>query len=221
MLSNRQSFELQMVGTSTSLAPDCQLKCHASDDSILDYGQYVRLSTRNFLCSAPTGNSTMDFSTLPVNDGVLDSLPEHKRRSQVPCSPSPLRSRGVQNSSMVPTDSNKATQRKLYNDASFPIVEVKSQLPNELHGGIGERPVITRPRPRCPLSTEAGKLEKKIRASSCSHSLTHTWDSWERRSLQAQWREHIRQENACARGGYSRGPEILKALEKLKKGSQL
>ena len=94
-LPHRQSFELQMVSTLTSLARDCQLKCHASADSILDYGQYVILSTGNFLCSAPTGNSTMDFSTLPVNDGVVDSPPEQKRCSQVPCSPSPLRSKGV------------------------------------------------------------------------------------------------------------------------------
>ena len=215
MLPHRQSFELQMVSTLTSLASDCQLKCHASADSILDYGQYVILSTGNFLCSAPTGNSTMDFSTLPVNNGVVDSPPEQKRCSQVPCSPSPLRSKGFQNSSMVPTDSNKATQRKLYEDANFPTVEAKSQLPNGLHRRF------THPRPCCPLSTKAGRLEKKMRAASCSHSPTHTWDSWERWSLQAQRREQIRQANACAKGGYSRGPKILKTLEKLKKGSQL
>ena len=204
-----------MVSTSTSLPPDCQLKCHASADSILDYGQYFIFSTRNFLCSAPTTNSTMDFSTLLVNNGVVDSPPEQKRCSQVPCSPSPLRSKGVQNSSMVPSDSNKATQRKLYEDANFPTVEAKSQLPNGLHRGF------TPPCPYCPLSTEAGRLEKKMCAASCSHSSTHTWDSWERQSLQEQWREQIHQANACARGGYSRGLEILKALEKLKKGSQL
>ena len=204
-----------MVSASTSIPPNCQLKCHASADSILDYGQYVILSTGNFLCSAPTGNSTMDFSTLPVNDGVMDCPPEQKRCSQVPCLPSPLRSKGVQNSSMVPTDLNKATQRNLYEDANFPTVEPKSQLPNGLCGGF------TRPHLCCPLSTEAGRLEKKMRAAYCSHSPTHTWDSWERRSLQAQRREQIRQANACVRGGYSRGPEILKALEKLKKESQL
>ena len=65
-----------MVSASPSVPPDCQLKCHASVDSILDYGQYVILSTGNFLCSAPIGNLTMDFSTLPVNDGVVDSPPE-------------------------------------------------------------------------------------------------------------------------------------------------
>ena len=109
VLSNRQLFKLQMVSMSTSLALDCQLKCHASTDSILDYGQYVILSTGNFLCSAPTGNSTMDFSTLPVNDVVVDSPPQRKRHSQVSCSPSLLCSRGVQNSSMVLADLIKAT----------------------------------------------------------------------------------------------------------------
>ena len=197
MLPHRQSFELQMVSTSTSLAHDCQLKCHASANSIMDYGQYVILSTRNFLCSSPTRNLTMDFSTLPVNDRVVDSPPEQKRCSQVPCSPSPFHSRGVQNSSIVPTNLNKATQRKLYEDANFPTAEAKSQLPNGLHGGF------TRPLPCCLLSIEAGRLEKKMRAASCSHSPTHTWDSWERRFLQAQQREQIRQANACARGGYS------------------
>ena len=157
----------------------------------------------------------MDFSTLPVNDGVVDSPPEQKRCSQVPCLPSLLRSKGVQNSSMVPTDSNKATQRQLCEDANFPTIEAKSQLPNGLHGGF------THPRPCCPLSTEVGRLEKKMHVASCSHSPIHTWDSWERRSLQEQWREQICQANACARGGYSQGSEILKALEKLKKGSQL
>ena len=49
VLPHRQLFELQMVSMSTSLALDCQLKCHASADSILDYGQYVILSTGNFL----------------------------------------------------------------------------------------------------------------------------------------------------------------------------
>ena len=177
-LPHRQSFELQMVSMSTSLALDCQFKCHASADSILDYGQYVILSTGNFLCSAPTRNSTMDFSTLPVNNGIVDSPPKQKRFSQVPCSPSPLHSKGVQNLSMVPTNSNKVTQRKLYEDANFPTVEAKSQLPNGLYGGF------TRPCPCCPLSTEVGRLEKKMRATSCSHSPTHIWDSWERRSLQ-------------------------------------
>ena len=60
-LLHRQSFELQGVSTSMSLAPDCQLKCHASADSILDYGQYVILSTGNLmLCT----NREFDYGLL-------------------------------------------------------------------------------------------------------------------------------------------------------------
>ena len=38
------------------------LQCKASAESIMDYGQNIVLSTGNFLCSAPSVNSTMDFS---------------------------------------------------------------------------------------------------------------------------------------------------------------
>ena len=40
---------------------------------MMDYGQNVILSTRNFLCSTPSMNSTMDFSKKPLEDGVVDS----------------------------------------------------------------------------------------------------------------------------------------------------
>ena len=40
---------------------------------MMDYGQNVILSTRNFLCSAPSMNSTIDFSKKPLEDGVVDS----------------------------------------------------------------------------------------------------------------------------------------------------
>ena len=53
-----------------------RLRCEVSAESILDYGQYVILSTGNFLCSAPSLNSTMDFSRKPIEDGVVDSPPE-------------------------------------------------------------------------------------------------------------------------------------------------
>ena len=65
------------------------------------------------------------------------------------------------------------------------------------------------------LSTER-YLKRKLIGPSRSHLLSSTWDSWERRSLQAQWQEHIRQEGSYDKGSYSRGPEILKAMEKLK-----
>lgn len=55
-----------------------RLQCEVSADSIMDYGQNVLLSTGNFLCSAPSVNSTMDFSKKLVDDGVVDSPLEKK-----------------------------------------------------------------------------------------------------------------------------------------------
>ena len=74
---------------------DGRFPCQASEDSIFDYGQYEILSTGNFLCSAPTMVSTMDFSAKHVENGVVDSPPEKKPRLVVLCSPSPLRSTDV------------------------------------------------------------------------------------------------------------------------------
>ena len=44
----------------------------------MDYEQNIVLSTGNFLCSAPSVNSTMDFSKKRVEDGVVDSPIEKK-----------------------------------------------------------------------------------------------------------------------------------------------
>ena len=54
---------------------DGDLHCPALEDSILDYGQYAILSTRSFLCSAPTLNSSMDFSIKHIEDGVVNNPP--------------------------------------------------------------------------------------------------------------------------------------------------
>ena len=59
-------------------------------------------------------------------------------------------------------------------------------------------------------------LKKKLVGPSHSHLLSSIWDSWERRSLQAERWEHIRQEGSYDKGSYSQGPKILKAMEKLK-----
>ena len=65
---------------SESTAPILALPCQASADSILDHRQYVILSTRNFLYSAPTVNSTMDFFVKPIEEEVVDSPPNSKLR---------------------------------------------------------------------------------------------------------------------------------------------
>ena len=107
--------------TSGSTAPALALPCQASADSILDYGQYVILSTGNFLCSAPMVNSTMDFSVKPIEEGVVDSPPHSKLGLPISCSPSPLRSMHHRALSMSPDSSDKGTQRKLYGEETIPI----------------------------------------------------------------------------------------------------
>ena len=67
------------------------LQCKASAESIMDYGQNIGLesgrwttdSTWNFLCFAPSVNSTMDFSKKRVEDGVVDSPIEKKGKVAV------------------------------------------------------------------------------------------------------------------------------------------
>ena len=98
--------EIASGSTAPTFALPCQL---ASTDSILDYGQYVILSTRNFLCSAPTVNSTMDFSVKPIKEGVVDSPPNSKLRLPISYSPSPLRLMDRRASSMSPGSSEKGT----------------------------------------------------------------------------------------------------------------
>ena len=111
----------QMEIASGSTAPALALPCQACADSILDYGQYVILSTGNFLCSAPTVNSTMDFSVKPIEEGVVDSPPNTKLRMPISCSPSPLRLMHHRALSMSLDSSDKGTQRKLYGEETIPI----------------------------------------------------------------------------------------------------
>jgi hypothetical protein len=209
-----------MRNESTSPTTDGGLTCQASADSILDYGQYEILSTGNFLCSTPTLNSTMDFSIRSVEDGVVDSPPDRKPRLPVLFSPSPLRSREIRASSA--TASGRGTQKRLYGDANYPICSpvVKSLVQVEPRDKIVHVPVISPSLPHERASTQVGRLKRKLDGPSCIQSSARSWDSWERRSLQAQQWEHIRQVGWISKGGYSRGPEILMAREKLKTTSR-
>ena len=119
-------FQVEIALGSTT--PTLALPCLASTDSILDYGQYVILSMGNFLCSAPTVNSTMDFSIKPIEEGVVDSPLNSKLRLPILRSPSPLRSMDRRASSMSPGSSEKGTQRKLYGEESIPI-ETATRMP--------------------------------------------------------------------------------------------
>ena len=124
------SFHMfQMEIASRSTAPTLTLPCQASTDSILDYGQYMILSTGNFLCSTPTVNSIMDFSIKPIEEGVVDSPPNSKLRLPISCSPSPLRSMDRCALSMSPDSSDKGTQKKLYGEETIPIATA-TRMPN-------------------------------------------------------------------------------------------
>ena len=68
-------FVYQIMSILEGYVQEGGLPCAAFADSILDYGQFLILSTGNFLCSAATENSTMDFSTKPIDDSVVDSPP--------------------------------------------------------------------------------------------------------------------------------------------------
>jgi hypothetical protein len=119
----------QILGTPTTHVLRSGLACEASADSIWDYGQYLILSTGNFLGSAATANSTMDFSPKPVEDGVVDSPPSGRKRQPLSCSPSPLRPMGHP-TSVTPSD--KVPQRKLYEDLGCQVAPVvlKSKVPS-------------------------------------------------------------------------------------------
>ena len=105
-------------------------RCAASADSILDYGQYAisQSGTGHIMYSAATAQSTMDFSTKPINDGVVDSPPYGGKRPLSVCSPSPLKSRTLITSPRIAPSSGGAPQRKLYDDSRL----IEEPLPTEV-----------------------------------------------------------------------------------------
>ena len=72
--------------------PDVDNVCAASVDSIMDLDGYAfsRQSKGNFLYSAATAQSTMDFSRKGVDDAVVDSPPSRCVLEVMDTSPSPL-----------------------------------------------------------------------------------------------------------------------------------
>ena len=214
-------FQVEIASGST--APTLALPCQASADSILDYGQYVILSTGNFLCSAPMVNSTMDFSIKPIEEGVVDSPPNSKLHLPISCSPSPLRWMDRRALSMSPGSSEKGTQRKLYGEESIPI-ETVMRTPttnqNALLLPTTAGPAVA-PTRRRVLSSLQGRFKRsKVSGSFSTVASTPSYDSSENKSLQLQ-RQHqlLEYGGQIHKGGYSRGPEILRAMEKLRSAS--
>ena len=205
-----------------SIAPTLALRCQASADSILDYGQYVILSTGNFLCSAPTVNSTMDFSIKPIEEGVVDSPPNSKLRLPISCSPSPLRSMDRCASSMSPGSCEKGTQRKLYGEDSIPI-KTATRTPTTNQNALllpTIAPVVAPIRRRVLSSLQGRYKRSKMSGSFSTVASTPSYDSSENKSVQLQRQQQLLEYGGqIHKGGYSRGLEILRAMEKLRSAS--
>ena len=101
----------------------------------MDYEQNILLSTGNFLCSAPSVNSTMDFSKKPVEDGVVDSPIEKKVQVAVVYSPSSLHAKERKAATMSIFDVVRLMQRKVYEDAHYGtlVTEVPATCLNDNH----------------------------------------------------------------------------------------
>ena len=186
-------FQMEIASGSTE--PILALPCQASADFILDYGQFVILSTGNFLCSAPTVNSTMDFSVKPIEEGVVDSPPNSKLCVPISCSPSPLRSMHRCASSMLPDSNDKGTQRKLYGKESIPIATA-TRTSNAKKCAL-PLPTITpsfAPTRQRVLSSQQGRYKRPKQSDSFSTvASTPSYDSWGNKSLEVQKQQQLRE----------------------------
>ena len=88
---------------------------------MMDYGQNVLLSTRNFLYSVPSMNSTMDFSKKPLEDGVVESPLKKNVKVSVNYSASSMLATEVQvpDATMLLSNVVRLMQRKVYKDANY------------------------------------------------------------------------------------------------------
>ena len=109
------------------------LQCEASAESIMDCGQNIVLSTGNFLCFAPSVNSTMDFSKKRVEDGVVDSPIEKKGKVAIRNSASSLHAKEQKAATMSVSDVVRLMRRKVNEDANYGTVgtEVPATSLNE------------------------------------------------------------------------------------------
>ena len=101
------------------------LQCEASAESIMDYGQNIVLSTGNFLCSAPSMNSTMDFSKKRVKDRVVDNPIEKKGKVVVGNSASSLHAKDRKAAMMSVSDVVRLMRRKVCEDANYGTIRTE------------------------------------------------------------------------------------------------
>jgi len=106
---------------------ECSGKCAAFVDSFSNYGQFTLLdnAVEHILYFARIAQSTMDFSTMLVEDGVVDSPPNGGKCAKVVSSPSPMK---CPSQSTSPHDClwmNSETQRKLYNKEMLLVASIE------------------------------------------------------------------------------------------------
>ena len=152
----------------------------------------------------------------------MDSPPNTKLRMPIFCSPSPLRSMHRRASSMSPDSINKGTQRKLYGEETIPIATVATMSnAKQTAFPLPTTAPAVAPTKRRVLSSQQGRFKRPKQSGSFSTvASTPSYDSWENRSLEVQKQQQLREYvGQIHKGGYSRGPEILKAMEKQRSAS--
>ena len=128
----------------------------------MDYGQHVLLSTGNFLCSAPSLNSTMDFSKKRMEDEVVDSVLERKSE-QFPVLDSKVSATDVQASTSSLSTIVRLMQRKVYGDANYSNAapEVPATLGKDSHAVLSLLPLCTLHGGRCSAPSTAQSMKRK------------------------------------------------------------
>ena len=164
----------------------------------------------------------MDFSTKPVEDGVVDSPPRGAHRLRKSCSPSPLRSWDPITSRMSPSASERVPPKKLYQDfeKSNSVAGMGSAVLEASHKEMVQVPsqAPTLPRPR--VQSLGVRKTKTHEGGPPTQRDPRCFDAWDQKFIQMQKLQHLRQ-YMKTNDGYSRGPEIMKAMEKLKSKSHM
>ena len=152
----------------------------------------------------------------------MDSPPNSKLCLPILCSPSPLRSMDRLALFMSPASSDKGTQRKLYGEESIPIATaIRTPKANQTALPLPTTAPAVAPTRRRVLSSQQGRYKRPKKSGSFSTvASTPSYNSSENRSLQVQRKPQLCEyRGQIHKGGYSRGPEILKAMEKLRSAS--
>ena len=132
----------------------------------MDYGQNIVLSTGNFLCSAPSMNSTMDFSKKRLEDGVVDSPIEKKGKVAIGNSTSSLHAKERKVATMSVSDVVRLMRRKVYEDANYGTIqtEVPAMSLNERQDVGGHGASSTSSGRRCNVQSTVPVWKRKREA---------------------------------------------------------